>query len=561
MRKLKNLKWLHVILALSIMILIGASQISPKILSSKIRPGVVVAGINIGAMSYDEAILNLERRINPFLRNEFDIRYKEEEIPTNLHSLGLSFNSLKTIERTYEEADRRTVLDYFVSSINSVRNPIIIHPVFELDSRKLEKEIRALIPDIRNPEPASIILGKDRQVEIKPHKNGTGVDFMAIQENIQSSVLSLSVPTLSIEATELHPAYKEENASKDAEILLVLLAQEILFKYHEKDEFFYEHRVDIQPNWLSVYGQSIQYDLSAMEDYILKNIAPEVNQEKENGIISALPIQPGGYATVTGRPKDGRRLNIKQAVDDLKGSIDVANYSVELEFETSKGGIVNETSVDLGEMQLLGVGRSNFEGSPEGRDFNVRKGLNEKMHNILLAPGEEFSYNSYLGPVTHAAGWKDSLAIFGGSQLIPVPGGGLCQTSTTVYRAMLNAGLKVVEKSNHSLYVHYYKKYGDGLDAAIYPGSKDLRFINDTPDFLLIQAYDEGFDGVVKIYGTSDGRSVDLIGPFYQGKVSEEYQTRIKPRWNQIIWIKRTNWPSGQTEEDLLVSTYRTAPR
>jgi vancomycin resistance protein YoaR len=222
---------------------------------------------------------------------------------------------------------------------------------------------------------------------------------------------------------------------------------------------------------------------------------------------------------------------------------------------------VNETGENLGELTLLASGVSNWEGSPSGRDYNVRKGLNEKVNNILLAPGEEYDFNKNLGPVTNSAGWQNSLAIFRGSELIPVPGGGLCQVSTTVYRAAINAGLEITERSNHSLYVHYYKAYGDGLDAAIYPGSKNLRFTNDTDNYMLLQAYDDGYDGFVNIYGTPDGRDVELVGPFYPNDIPEEWQDRISLAYNQIGWWQIITDADGNVlEEKQLTGSYRSIP-
>ncbi|MBD3156604.1 vancomycin resistance protein, partial [Candidatus Peregrinibacteria bacterium] len=100
---------------------------------------------------------------------------------------------------------------------------------------------------------------------------------------------------------------------------------------------------------------------------------------------------------------------------------------------------------------------------------------------------------------------------------IPEYGGGLCQVSSTIYRAALMSGLPIVERSPHSYAVSYYAQiYGYGLDATIYIGVHDVKFINDTPGHILIQAYAEGSQAFFKFYGTDDGRSVALEGP-YQG--------------------------------------------
>jgi vancomycin resistance protein YoaR len=110
----------------------------------------------------------------------------------------------------------------------------------------------------------------------------------------------------------------------------------------------------------------------------------------------------------------------------------------------------------------------------------------------LLLPGEIFSFNSHLGPVDGAHGFLKELVIKPEGTL-PEFGGGLCQVSTTAYRGALYAGLPIVERSPHSYAVGYYSQIGGhGIDATIYPGAHDLRFKNDTPGSLLLQAYTEG---------------------------------------------------------------------
>ncbi|MBI2453721.1 VanW family protein, partial [Candidatus Peregrinibacteria bacterium] len=147
--------------------------------------------------------------------------------------------------------------------------------------------------------------------------------------------------------------------------------------------------------------------------------------------------------------------------------------------------------------------------------------------------------------------------------LKPVPGAGLCQVSTTVYRAILNAGLPIVERRSHSLYVKYYKEYGEGLDATIFQGGQDLIFKNDTPSYLLIQAYDDGDDGYVKIYGTPDGRRASLEGPYRTADIPQEKTEKygVRPRKNQIFWYRTVTKADGSSREEQIISTYKSLPK
>lgn len=206
-------------------------------------------------------------------------------------------------------------------------------------------------------------------------------------------------------------------------------------------------------------------------------------------------------------------------------------------------------------LSLLASGISNFEKSPENREHNVLKALTDHVNNIVVQPNETFSFNDTLGgPVTLSRGWVEALGLFGGGTAM-TPGGGICQAATTVYRAALMAGFPILRRKSHSVYVGYYEKYGVGIDATIFPGVQDLVFTNDTKGPIVIQAYNDGFDAYVNIYGIPDNRTVTLEGPYFAS-------TRPRPKElrpldiDQIGWIQRVTKEDGSVHTVPFVSTY-----
>lgn len=210
----------------------------------------------------------------------------------------------------------------------------------------------------------------------------------------------------------------------------------------------------------------------------------------------------------------------------------------------------------------LATGHSDFVGSGYGRKANVRKGLNERIHNVVIPAGAEFSFNDTLGIVSVSRGWHMALTIFEGVNLRPAPGGGICQVSTTLYRAILAAGLPILEQKNHSLWVTYYEKYGVGLDATIFPGKQDFRALNDTGGPLLIQAYNDGDEAFVHLYGVDDGRSVSLTGPYFSGSAPEGFLENGKTiRGNEIGWERMVVLPGREPIRETIVARYNSLPR
>ena len=97
------------------------------------------------------------------------------------------------------------------------------------------------------------------------------------------------------------------------------------------------------------------------------------------------------------------------------------------------------------------------------------------------------------------------------NQTTPEFGGGICQVSTTVFRAAIYSGLKITERHNHAYPVSYYKPYG--MDATIYIPKPDLKFTNNTPGAIFVQSTIEGNDLIFDFFGSKDGRTVTVDGP------------------------------------------------
>lgn len=202
---------------------------------------------------------------------------------------------------------------------------------------------------------------------------------------------------------------------------------------------------------------------------------------------------------------------------------------------------------NLGISEIIGRGESKFTGSPKNRQHNIKIGM-EKMKGVIVGPGEEFSFNKYLGPVEASTGFLPELVIRADKGTIPEFGGGLCQVSSTVFRAAMNAGLKIIERRNHSYAVQYYAP--QGTDATIYPGAADLRFLNDTNKSILIWPYlKEANYLIFDFYGAYDGRKVVLDKPIQWDKKADG---SMKASWSRTII-----YGDGTAKTDKYASLYK----
>jgi vancomycin resistance protein YoaR len=216
---------------------------------------------------------------------------------------------------------------------------------------------------------------------------------------------------------------------------------------------------------------------------------------------------------------------------------------------------------------LIGEGVTNFWGSSRARIHNIRTGA-AHLSGSWIPRGAEFSFNQAVGAIDEDHGYVESLVIVGDATEKGV-GGGICQVSTTTFRAAFFAGLPVTERYPHSYQLRYYRPLG--LDATIYQPWRDLKFVNDTPGDVLILAQVRGYKLYVRFFGTAD-RSVEWEGPQVSDRKPpleprEVVDETLEPGYReQIDWAaegltavvrRKVYYDDGRVYEDVFESTYR----
>lgn len=247
-------------------------------------------------------------------------------------------------------------------------------------------------------------------------------------------------------------------------------------------------------------------------------------------------------------PQTGLKLDFNQSIAQINRGLAYGRLIIPLAMEETPPEITASSIEKLGITALLGRGESNFDGSSSSRITNIKVG-SAKFHGLLVRQGEEFSFNNNLGEVEAATGYQPELVIKS-NRLVWEYGGGLCQVSTTLFRAAIYAGLSIVERRPHSFPVRYYNP--QGFDATIYPGIVDLRFKNDTPGPLLIQTKIIGKKITFEIYGSSDGRKVSVNGPY---QYDQQTNGAMK-----AYFIRKILLADGSEKSEKFSSAYRPIP-
>lgn len=219
--------------------------------------------------------------------------------------------------------------------------------------------------------------------------------------------------------------------------------------------------------------------------------------------------------------QDGKDLDVSSTEQKLYSMIPgFANsgnskiVTLVIPVKTTPPKISTEQANSFGIVEPIGTGTSTFYHSIPGRIHNVALATS-RINGALVAPGEEFSFDKTLGDVSSFTGYQQAYVIENGKTVLG-DGGGVCQVSTTLFRALLNSGLPITERHAHAYRVGYYEQDAPpGFDATTFVPSVDLKFRNDTGHYILIQGYADTTNLTLNftLYGKKDGRQVSISKP------------------------------------------------
>jgi len=263
------------------------------------------------------------------------------------------------------------------------------------------------------------------------------------------------------------------------------------------------------------YGKNITIKAAPGVDENIQSILIDVSKkttaiEPENAEIDVIDGKPIIKKEVTGKTLDieeSRKIILEQVLTYALNSSNPKDPKLPKEIViTAKISYPEITAKDLEKFEVvLGNFSTNLNGTAN-RVSNIRTSANS-INGYLMKPGDTFSFNEVVGERTVARGYKTAPVISDGLS-VPGIGGGICQTSTTLYNAVLYANLKVVSRKPHSLPSSYVPT---GRDATVSWGSIDFKFENDRDsDIMLFMKVVDG-KVIATILGSGDKQEVEIV--------------------------------------------------
>ena len=302
-------------------------------------------------------------------------------------------------------------------------------------------------------------------------------------QSVDEAVFTLSAngKSVNITAKELGITFQSSSALKEA--FAVGKSGNLIKRYKDKKDLEQGNKVFDLP-------------LSINEAATTEALTAKAEKLNDDAVNNGLVRENGQFKFIAGH--SGVEVNVAKSVEAieeyLKDSWDGTDASIDLVAEVVEPEGSEEQLKKV--KDLLGSYSTNFKSSSAGRCKNISVAAG-KIDGTVLYPGEEFSVGKAISPLTAAGGYELAGAYENG-QTVQSYGGGVCQVSTTLYNAVLNAELEVTQRSNHSMIVTYVKP---SMDAAIAGDYKDLKFVNNLDAPIYIEGYTVGKDIYFNIYG------------------------------------------------------------
>ncbi|KKP57486.1 MAG: hypothetical protein UR48_C0016G0012 [Microgenomates group bacterium GW2011_GWD1_33_9] len=464
---------------------------------NKIYLNIYVAGTYIGDKSKEEAVYILSEKIKVPEKITFKINGVNYEILTS--EIDLSYDVVGSVERAYN----------YPNKLKLIFKPVNLGLKLNFEKEKLTESL-LIISSKTGTEPIkpSVKIVNDAIV-VNPGKNGVEIDINEIESKILSNISLQVNEEFNFNTKEVDTSLKPTELENYKMRATKLIGKEIIF-------IFEEHTIKLSDNdLLELLDPKGVCNQEAIEDQIEK-ASRTVNRNPQDSVF----IVENNIVKEFTPSKDGITINEDKLVENiwiaLNSLLNSDSKAVTLDIPVIiyPAKIKNEDVNDLGINTLLGRGDSNFKGSIANRIYNVNL-AQSRFKGVLIPPNEEVSFNNILGDVSSLTGYKAAYVIKDGKTVLG-DGGGVCQVSTTLFRALLSAGLPILERRAHAYRVGYYEQgFPPGLDATVYSPTTDLKFKNDPPAYILIQPTINltNLTFTFEIYGTKDGRVATTTKP------------------------------------------------
>ena len=471
-----------------------------------IIPHVSILDVAVGGMSSKEATKTIERALDQRWHQGVRVQVNGKTTSLGTATHLVNYHLKEAVSRAVSlgregSRSKRLLTPLKVALFGDTESTAV-----SIDKTALEERVtRTLGAEFRERRDAQLIIEASdttSTIRIEPDQAGKHVNVDDLVQALQTAAAANQDAPIPLKIEEVPAAISSASLTPLipsveewlAHAPFTLNADETTWKVKRSDlAHWIQATTSTQPISLTIDTDALATHLRAHTKELLKPV--------HDGRIA---LGEDGKATAFEAPEEGVDVDAAATAKSILAGWQAGSSTIPVALTRVEPKILGDGE-RLGIHEIIGVGRSNFSGSPSNRRKNIALGA-KKVGMTHVPPNEDFSMLKVLGTIDGPNGWLPELVIKG-NKTTPEFGGGLCQVGTTMFRAALASGLPITERRNHSYRVRYYEPAG--TDATIYDPAPDFKFKNDLTGWILVTTRVQGSDLIFTVWGKKDGRKVE----------------------------------------------------
>jgi len=492
------------------LLLIGIARLA---YAGRAYPGLRAAGADLSGMSRAQIETTLTQLLTYPDSGLVVFQDGDRLWPAHPIELGVFVDIPAMAERALAVGRRGGPAGWLAGQLRAWSQGETIPPIVLFDERVAVAYLQRLASEIDRPTIEASLSLRGLTVEMNPGQIGRRLDISATIEALGPAVTHFHDAAVPLVIVETPPEVLD--ASQQAAVAQAIVSQPLRLTAEGADPLTlepeqlaallrFDRTTDAAGTRLEV---ALDPDLLAA---VLAPLAPDLEHRAENARF--IFNDETRQLDLLREAVIGRTLDLPASIHAIDDGLNAGLHEIPLTFQAIEPEVGSgATAAELGISENVAAVSTYFAGSSPSRVQNITT-ASQQFHGLLVAPGETLSMVDVLGDISLDTGYAEALIIYGDRTINGV-GGGVCQVSTTLFRAAFFGGYQIDERYPHAYRVAYYEQGrgspGPGLDATVFAPLVDFRFTNDSPYWLLMETYIYGNQLLWKFYSTSGGRTVD----------------------------------------------------
>jgi len=532
--------------------------------SDRIYPAVVVGDVNVGGLTVDQARERLAGRASELERSSVTFTYQGKSWSPTLSELGATIQTDTSLAQAQDLGREDDAVSRLKFTGNIIRGDQTVPLRTSLDLGMLNAWFDRVDADLGQPAVDAGIVVQGTTVSFTPEATGIVVDREAARAQILQTLQNLRPINAALPTVVAEPKLRQADLEAARGEIQQMLSQPVPVQFEDRG---WSVGPEIIAQYLTVETSvkngtpdvQAEIDTDKLTAYLRETYTGEINRGPVNAEVAW--SDDAGLIALT-PSVDGATLKAEAFAQAVADSFLNGHDRVEVPVHVTKPQIDSNNLAALKIETRIARGDSNYaNGAPE-RDTNIEVGV-QLLNGTLVPPGEDFSFNGAVGEITADKGFVEAGVILG-ERFDRDIGGGICQVSTTVYRAALLAGFPMPEWWPHTFRLSNYERdgWGPGYDAAIYQGGSDpsqwsdFKFTNTTDGWLLVQSWTTYPNVIVDIYGPTVEWDVQFSNEYVSEPIKDNEDVEIVKNDLPAGTIRQVEGPQEGLETNFVRTVY-----